>query len=464
MATIAVASSVAAGSYSVTVNGVSGTLNATTAIALIVKSSSGGTLPYAVSVTPSAGSGSANLPQNLTFSWASPAGQPGIEWAQILIQDSAAAPGTLASSCYLRVISTGAVQLADDSGALVLVNSYVGTSWANTLSNSQCKLNGLASSLLNLSNGASTMQVTLNLQFQPAWAGKTLAISMQATNANYQSGAWLPMGTFNVTGAVQPGFKLASSAVTATVGSSGISTIAVTPMNGFNSPVTLTASAWPVGITAGFSVNPATSGSIATINVASSVAPGNYTLTLNGASGALSATTSISLTVNAAGGGGGGTLPYGVSLTPASGSISASVAQNLTATWASPQGQPALDSSWILIQDATAAAGSLANACYLKVFSTGAVELADDAGSIGLTNSFTGNSWALPLSNSHCALNGPSSSLVSVTGAGSVMQVTLNLKFASSWVGKTLSVSLQGTNASYKSGLLTKFGSLTVTP
>ena len=127
---------------------------------------------------------------------------------------------------------------------------------------------------------------------------------MQGTNANYRSGTWQPMGSFNVTG----------------VGSSGVSAIAVTPVNAFNGPVTLSTSAWPAGITAGFSVNPATSSSIATINVASTVAPGNYTLTLNGSSGPLSASTTIQLTVNAAGGG-GSTLPYGVSVTPMSGPV-----------------------------------------------------------------------------------------------------------------------------------------------
>ena len=140
------------------------------------------------------------------------------------------------------------------------------------------------------------------------------------------------------------------------------------------------------------------------------------------------------------------------------------MALNLTATWASPQGQPGLDSGWILIQDSTAAAGSLANACYLRVISTGGVELADDTGSIVLTNSYTGISWAIPLSNSHCALNGTASSVVAMTSGGSVMQVTLNLKLAATWVGKTLSVSLLGINTNYKSGSLTNLESLTVTP
>ena len=459
---INVASTVAAGSYNLTVNGTSGSLSASTSVALTVKASGSGTLPYGVSVSPSAGSGSANLFQNLSFSWASPTGQPTLDSGLILIQDSTVAAGTLAKACYLKVFSSGAVELSDDAGNLVLSNSYVGNTWASTLSNSQCKLNGPASSYVSVTNAGAAMQTTLNLEFLDVWAGKTLSISLGGTNTSYQTGTWTQLGTFAVTGAVQPGFTLSAAAAAVAAGSSGVTTVIIAPVNGFSGSVTLAAPAWPAGITAAFATNPATSSSLLTINVASTVAAGSYNLTLGGSSGSITGSTTIPLTVSAAGT--GGTLPYGVSVAPGSGTVSASAYQNLSFTWASPAGQPALAWGFVLIQDASQPAGTLANACYLKVSNTGAVSLADDTGAQTYSNSYTGNSWASSLSNAHCNLNGPASGFVQVTNGGLTLQVTLNMKFAPAWAGKTISVSLQGTNTNYRTGALSQFATYTMTP
>src|SRR5205823_12494072 len=58
----------------------------------------------------------------------------------------------------------------------------------------------------------------------------------------------------------QPNFTLSASpsSVTVTRGSSGNSTITITPANGFNSSVSLAASGLPSGVTASFSPTPAT--------------------------------------------------------------------------------------------------------------------------------------------------------------------------------------------------------------
>ena len=188
----------AAGQYSLTVNGVSGALGASTSIALTITATGGGTLPCGVSVTPSAGSGAVGVAQNLQFVWASPAGQPGIGSSSIIIQDSAlAAPGS-ANSCYLSVRTTGATTPADDTGLNFSSNSWVGYGYAASPSNSQCQLNAPASSFVAVTNGGSSEQVTLNLVFKAAWAGKTLAIWLQSQNTNYKSGAWLQLGAFAV--------------------------------------------------------------------------------------------------------------------------------------------------------------------------------------------------------------------------------------------------------------------------
>ena len=297
------------------------------------------------------------------------------------------------------------------------------------------------------------MQVTLNMKFAPAWAGKTLAISLQATNVNYKTGTWQQMGTLAITATGAPSFTLSATSATIQPGATGTSAVTVTPSNGFNAAVTLAASAWPAGITGTFTPN------TAFISVASTVVTGSYTLTVNGTSGALTASTTINLTVTTAS---SGTLPYGVSVTPSTASVSANAGLNLKLDWASPTGQPALTYGYVLIQDPATGASNVTGGCYLRVVETGAAQLADDSGTFTNGNSFVGQGWASTPSNSHCQLNGTASSAVVLTNNNGNMEVTLNVQFTSAWVGKTLAVSLLGTNLNYKSGGWLQLGTVTV--
>ena len=88
------------------------------------------------------------------------------------------------------------------------------------------------------------------------------------------------------------------SSLTVQPGGSCPSQINVAPQNDFSGSVTLSASGLPSGVTAGFGSNPTTSGSSVNISTPSSLATGNYTLTVNGVSGSLSASTTLSLTVS----------------------------------------------------------------------------------------------------------------------------------------------------------------------
>ena len=469
--TIAVGAGVAAGAYTLMVNGASGSLSANASIALTVIASGGGTLPYGVSVTPSAGSGPAGTSQNLQFAWASPAGQPALAWGTVLIQDSSApAPANgstdFPSTCTVTVNSSGSGLLADDSGSTAnSSNIWFGNSWAISPSNSHCGISGPASAVPVLSSGGAGEQAAINLTFNSSWAGRTLAIWLQATNTNYKSGVWQQFGTFTVTGGSTPGFTLNATAASAPAGASGTATVTVSPLNGFNSLVTLAASGWPTGIAGSFGNNPATTSSVVTINVGSGVAAGAYTLTVNGTSGSLSANASIALTVTASG---GGTLPYGVSVTPSAGSGPAGTAQNLQFAWASPAGQPVLAWGTILIQDSTAAPpanGSTVfpNACYLVVNTTGSGPLADDTGSVAnSSNIWFGNSWTISPSNAHCGVNGPASSVPVVSSNGASEQATVNLTFNSSWTGRTVAIWLRATNTNYKSGAWQQLGTFAV--
>jgi hypothetical protein len=108
--------------------------------------------------------------------------------------------------------------------------------------------------------------------------------------------------TINAT--ATPNFSLSASpsSLSVTQGSSGSSTITVSPSGGFTGSVTLSNSALPSGVTASFGTNPTTSTSVLTFTASSTATTGTSTITITGTSGTLSHTTTISLTINAAGG------------------------------------------------------------------------------------------------------------------------------------------------------------------
>jgi subtilase family serine protease len=108
--------------------------------------------------------------------------------------------------------------------------------------------------------------------------------------------------SLTVTAVPPPNFTLSASPNSLTIaqGANGSSTITVTPQNGFSSTVTLSATGLPTGVTASFSLNPATSTSSLTLTAAGTATTGMTTVTITGQSGSLSNTTTLSLTVTAA--------------------------------------------------------------------------------------------------------------------------------------------------------------------
>lgn len=101
--------------------------------------------------------------------------------------------------------------------------------------------------------------------------------------------------------ASSPNFSLSASpaSLSVTQGSSGSSTITITPSGGFTGSVTLSASGLPAGVTAGFGTNPATSSSVLTLTASSTATTGTATVTITGTSGSLTHTTAVTLTVAA---------------------------------------------------------------------------------------------------------------------------------------------------------------------
>src|SRR5438445_586614 len=98
-----------------------------------------------------------------------------------------------------------------------------------------------------------------------------------------------------------PNFSLSASpsSVTVVQGASGTSIIMVTPQNGFNGSVSLSASGLPSGVTASFNPGSTTSTSTLTLTASSTATTGTVTVTVTGTTGSLTSTTTVSLTVHA---------------------------------------------------------------------------------------------------------------------------------------------------------------------
>jgi hypothetical protein len=137
--------------------------------------------------------------------------------------------------------------------------------------------------------------------------GTTYTIQLEFSNA--ANNCVLPPA------ASTPNFTLSASpaSLTVTQGSSGSSTITVTPSGGFTGSVSLAVSGLPAGVTAAFGTNPTTSTSSVTLTASSTATTGTSTVTITGTSGTLTHTTTISLTVNAV-----ATPNFSLSASPAS--------------------------------------------------------------------------------------------------------------------------------------------------
>ena len=123
--------------------------------------------------------------------------------------------------------------------------------------------------------------------------------------------------TLTVSAVATPGFSLSATAASVADGGTGASTVTETVTNGFSSPVTLTASGLPTGVTAAFSPSSITGAgsSTLTFTASSTATAGSYTITVTGtpASGTAK-TTTLTLTVTAA-----VTGSFTISVSPTSG-------------------------------------------------------------------------------------------------------------------------------------------------
>jgi len=152
---------------------------------------------------------------------------------------------------------------------------------------------------------------TSDSAYDPAYTTTTgwdFATGIGTVNVANLVSAWPSSGTPDFVISVLP------QALGLAQGETGTYTITISPIGGFNGEVTLSATGVPTGVTDGFSINPATTTSVLTLNVSPTAPTGGTIFTITGVSGSLTHSILISVTVN-------GPTP-GFSLSSSTGSIS----------------------------------------------------------------------------------------------------------------------------------------------
>ena len=142
---------------------------------------------------------------------------------------------------------------------------------------------------------ATSQTITMN---QNVYVG----LAVNSGNTTAQTTATFDNVSVTTPVAPPPNFSLSASpsSVVIAQGASGTSSINVTPQNGFNGNVSLSATGLPSGVTASFNPNSTAAASTLTLTASSAAATGTVTVTITGTSGSLSNAITISLTVNAA--------------------------------------------------------------------------------------------------------------------------------------------------------------------
>src|SRR5882672_5724891 len=123
----------------------------------------------------------------------------------------------------------------------------------------------------------------------------TSTVTVTGTSGSLASTATI---TFTINPAGDYTFSTSPSSLSVVQGTNGASTITVTPQNGFNGSVSLSASGLPSGVTASFNPGSTASTSTLTLTASSTAIVGTVTVTVTGISGSLSHSTTLSLTVN----------------------------------------------------------------------------------------------------------------------------------------------------------------------
>jgi len=264
------------------VNGFSGSVALTT-----------GTLPTGVTAAFSAATATASSIMTIT------AGSTAVNGTYTLMVNGVS--GTLKSSTTVAVtVGTPSFALTPSSAALTLNRPSSGTSTiaigaVNGFTGSVALTVGtLPAGITATLSGANTVAsnvLTLT-------AGSTALAGVYPITINGVSGSLTASTTVTVT-VVLPKFTLTPSTTAITISrpNSESSIIAIGATGGFTGTVALTASNLPAGLTAAFSTSSATAGIVFTATASSAAAAGVYPIAINGVSGSLIASTVVTVTV-----------------------------------------------------------------------------------------------------------------------------------------------------------------------
>jgi subtilase family serine protease len=193
--------------------------------------------------------------------------------------------------------------LAATPSALTIIHGNSGTSAIAIIPQ------GGFSGNVNLTVSGLPNGVTAQFSPNPATTNSTLTLTVSATAApttatltiNGTSSSLTNSTSLNLTiTAGNPAFALSAAPASVAIvqgAGRGTSTVSVTPENGFSGEVSLAVSGLPKGVTASFSTNPTTSSSVVTFMASETAKKGTATVTIKGTSGALAASTTLSLTV-----------------------------------------------------------------------------------------------------------------------------------------------------------------------
>jgi hypothetical protein len=326
-----------AGTVTVTINGNSGTLTNSTTLSLTVTSTppsfSLSASPNAVAITIVGGAGSgtstiavvpdggfsgnvtvaaSGLPKGVTAAF-NP--NPAVSTSVLTLTAGSTAKagtatvtitgtsGSLSSSTTiaLTVKPLGNFTLVASPKTLTVAQGSSGTSTITITptdtfdQNVTLTASGLPSGVTaSFGSNPATSSSTLTLAVSNSAAVGTATITITGTSGSLVHTTAVKLKT------VMPNFTLTAlpKALTVAPGSSGTSTVTITPTNTFDQNVTLSASGLPAGVTALFSPNPATSSSTLTLAVSDSATAGKSAITITGTAGSLSHVATVELTVS----------------------------------------------------------------------------------------------------------------------------------------------------------------------
>ena len=335
--TLTASSLAAAGTSNITITGTSGSLRATVTISLTVDTTATGSFTIAAAPAsvnlPTGGSGATTItvaPQSgfsgtVSFSLSVlPTGitatfNPPSTTRTTALTFYAAANASPGTSTITVTGSSGALT----SKATVAITVPAPPSF--TLSATPASL-----SIASGASGTSTIAVTAQNGFNAAVAlgasglppgvtatigamsaGRTSVVTFTAAGSASAatatvtiagtSGALTSKITIALTITKPPTFSLSASpaAVSIAQGATETSTLTLTPQNGFSSPVLVSVSGLPSGVTGSFSAGSSPTTCIVTLVASASAVPGTSTITITGKSGTLTETATIALTVTA---------------------------------------------------------------------------------------------------------------------------------------------------------------------